>query len=71
MRSIAHFINGSSVDHGGRTGQVWNPSQGEVQAEVRLGTSETLDRAIDAALAAQPACTSPCDGFHTWPVRPP
>ncbi|WP_118857653.1 CoA-acylating methylmalonate-semialdehyde dehydrogenase [Sphingomonas mesophila] len=55
MRSIAHFINGSSVDHGGRTGQVWNPSQGEVQAEVRLGTSETLDRAIDAALAAQPA----------------
>ena len=32
MRSIEHFINGSSVADGTRHGDVWNPSQGEVQA---------------------------------------
>ena len=55
MRSIEHFINGSSVADGTRHGDVWNPSQGEVQAKVNLGTSATLQKAIDAANAAQPA----------------
>ena len=55
MRHIAHFINGSSVQHGGRTSQVWNPSHGEVQAEVTLGDATTLEQAVDAAKAAQPA----------------
>ena len=55
MRSIEHFINGSRVADGTRHGDVWNPSQGEVQARVNLGTAATLQKAIDAARAAQPA----------------
>jgi len=55
MRSIEHFINGSSVADGTRHGDVWDPSQGEVQARVTLGTATTLQKAIDAAKAAQPA----------------
>src|ERR671912_241831 len=55
MRSIEHFINGQSVADGSRHSDVWNPSQGEVQAQVGLGTPATLQKAVDAALAAQPA----------------
>ena len=55
MRHVAHFINGSSARHGSRTSQVWNPSHGEVQAEVTLGDATTLQQAVDAAKAAQPA----------------
>ena len=55
MRTIEHFINGSSVADGTRTSDVWNPSDGEVQASVALGTATTLQRAVDAAKAAQPA----------------
>ena len=55
MRSIEHFINGQSVTEGGRQSDVWNPSQGEIQARVGLGTTATLQKAVDAALAAQPA----------------
>ena len=61
MRTVEHFINGSSVADGGRTSDIWNPSDGEVQASVALGTAGTLQRAVDAALAAQPgwAATNP------------
>ena len=61
MLSIEHFINGSSVAAGARYGNVWNPSQGEIQAYVGLGTASTLHKAIDAARAAQPgwAMTNP------------
>ena len=55
MRSIEHFINGQSLSEGSRSSDVWNPSQGEVQATVNLGTTMTLQKAVDAALAAQPA----------------
>ena len=55
MRSIEHFINGQSVADAKRLSDVWNPSQGEVQAQVGLGTAATLQKAVDAALAAQPA----------------
>ncbi|HET9335090.1 MAG TPA: CoA-acylating methylmalonate-semialdehyde dehydrogenase [Sphingomicrobium sp.] len=55
MRSIEHFISGSLVADGTRHGDVWNPSHGEVQARVNLGTAATLQKAVDAALAAQPA----------------
>ncbi len=37
MRAIPHFINGSHHDDAPRSGDVWNPSQGEVQATVGLG----------------------------------
>ncbi|MEQ7874913.1 CoA-acylating methylmalonate-semialdehyde dehydrogenase [Sphingomonas sp. ASV193] len=61
MRRIAHFINGSSHEHGAREGQVWNPSHGEVQAHVGFGDRDTLQQAVDAALAVQPewAATNP------------
>jgi malonate-semialdehyde dehydrogenase (acetylating)/methylmalonate-semialdehyde dehydrogenase len=55
MRSIEHFINGSSLADGDRQSDVWNPSHGEVQARVNLGTATTLQKAVDAAKAAQPA----------------
>src|SRR4030095_16941986 len=55
MRSIEHFINGQYVADAKRQSDVWNPSQGEVQAKVGLGTVATLQKAVDAALAAQPA----------------
>ena len=55
MRSIEHFINGSSHKDAPRVGEVWNPSHGEVQANVGLGTAATLERAMAAARAAQPA----------------
>ena len=40
---------------------MWNPSTGEVQAEVALGDAALLDRAVDAARAVQPewAMTNP------------
>nr|WP_294847293.1 CoA-acylating methylmalonate-semialdehyde dehydrogenase [uncultured Sphingomonas sp.] len=55
MRSVAHFINGSSHSDSPRSADIWNPSHGEVQASVGLGTLTTLQKAVDAAKAAQPA----------------
>lgn len=61
MRTIDHFIGGGSFASGTRSGEVFNPSQGEVQATVRLGTAADLQKAIDAANAALPgwAATNP------------
>ncbi len=60
MRIIDHLI----VGHGGggvRTGQVFDPNTGAVQATVKLGTPADLDAAVAAAQAAQPgwAATNP------------
>ena len=64
MRQIDHFIAGGSNGAGGsgsggssgsgRTHKVWNPSTGEVQAEVALGDAALLDRAIENAKKVQP-----------------
>jgi malonate-semialdehyde dehydrogenase (acetylating)/methylmalonate-semialdehyde dehydrogenase len=61
MRQIDHFIGGGSVASGERSGEVFNPSAGEVQATVRLGTAIDLQKAIDAANQALPgwAATNP------------
>src|SRR5690349_3731316 len=62
MRTIDHFIaGGTGSATGGRTHQVWNPSTGEVQAEVALGDAALLERAVAAAKQAQPgwAATNP------------
>ena len=40
---------------GERQGDVFDPNQGQVQAHVRLGTAADLQKAVDAAKAAQPA----------------
>src|SRR3954468_23172530 len=55
LRSIDHFIGGSSFASGERQADVFDPNQGEVQGQVRLGTANDLDKAMDAARAAQPA----------------
>jgi malonate-semialdehyde dehydrogenase (acetylating)/methylmalonate-semialdehyde dehydrogenase len=55
LRSIDHFIGGSSFASGERQSDVFDPNQGQVQAQVRLGTATDLQKAIDAAKAAQPA----------------
>ena len=61
MRQIDHFIGGGSVAAGTRSGEVFNPSAGEVQATVRLGSAVDLQVAVDAANAAFPgwAATNP------------
>lgn len=62
MRQIDHFISGEAGSAGtGRTHKIWNPSTGEVQAEVSLGDAALLDRAIANAKKVQPewAATNP------------
>jgi malonate-semialdehyde dehydrogenase (acetylating)/methylmalonate-semialdehyde dehydrogenase len=55
MRKIDHFIGGSSFTSGERLGDVFDPNNGNVQAQVGLGSSADLVRAMDKARAAQPA----------------
>src|SRR5438874_2164599 len=55
LRSIDHFIGGSSFASGERQSEIFDPNQGQVQAQVRLGTSADLQKAVEAAKAAQPA----------------
>jgi malonate-semialdehyde dehydrogenase (acetylating)/methylmalonate-semialdehyde dehydrogenase len=61
LRSIEHFIGGSSFASGERQGDVFDPNQGQVQAQVGLGSAADLEKAMDAARAAQPgwAATNP------------
>ncbi|GGD75243.1 hypothetical protein GCM10010990_26070 [Croceicoccus mobilis] len=61
ISQIDHFAVGGSKATGARKHQVWNPSTGEVQAEVAIGDAELLQRTIDAAKTAQPegAATNP------------
>ena len=46
MRQVDHFIVGGAGGSAGRTHQIWNPSTGEMQAEVALGDAALLDRAV-------------------------
>ncbi|WP_298092046.1 CoA-acylating methylmalonate-semialdehyde dehydrogenase [uncultured Sphingomonas sp.] len=62
MRVIDHVIAGTGgVTATARHGEVFDPNSGQVQARVPLGTTADLDRAVAAALAAQPgwAATNP------------
>ncbi|XUU60927.1 CoA-acylating methylmalonate-semialdehyde dehydrogenase [Erythrobacter sp. HA6-11] len=61
MRQIEHFLASGIASSGTRTHQVWNPSTGEVQAEVTLGDAALLERAVEAAKKVQPewAATNP------------
>jgi len=63
MRQIDHFIRGGASNgaeaNGGNTAprhhNVFDPNLGTVQAQVTLGDAATLERAVAAAKAAQPA----------------
>jgi len=61
MRIIDHFIAGPAGGGAARTGDVFDPNTGQVQAKVNLGAQADLDRAVAAAQAAQPgwAATNP------------
>ncbi len=61
MRVIDHVIVGHAGGGAGRTSDVFDPNSGAVQAQVPLGTAADLDRAVAAAMAAQPgwAATNP------------
>ena len=61
MRQVDHFISGGAGGSAARKHQIWNPSTGEVQAEVALGDAALLQRAVDAAKKVQPewAATNP------------
>ena len=54
LRQIDHFIVGDSPAPT-RKHAIWNPSTGEVQAEVALGDAALLARAVETAKAVQPA----------------
>jgi malonate-semialdehyde dehydrogenase (acetylating)/methylmalonate-semialdehyde dehydrogenase len=54
MRQIDHFIVGNSPAPV-RKHQIWNPSTGEVQAEVALGDAALLEQAVATAKKVQPA----------------
>src|SRR5882724_4891503 len=56
MRDIGHFVGGKEVKGGsGRTGDVFNPNTGEVQAKVAFASKAEVEHAIAVAAAAQPA----------------
>jgi malonate-semialdehyde dehydrogenase (acetylating)/methylmalonate-semialdehyde dehydrogenase len=55
MREIAHMIAGGAGASPARQGDVFDPNTGQVQARVALGGKAELDRAVEAAKAAQPA----------------
>lgn len=56
MRNVTHFIGGQSASWSGeRTGDIFDPTIGHVQAQVDLGTVGTVAEAVADARAAQPA----------------
>jgi malonate-semialdehyde dehydrogenase (acetylating)/methylmalonate-semialdehyde dehydrogenase len=62
MREIGHFIGGKQTKGtSGRSGDVFNPNTGEVQAKVALASKAETEAAIANAAAAQPewAATNP------------
>ena len=54
MRIIDHVIVGGAANPAARSGDVYDPNSGQVQARVALGTAADLERAVAAARAAQP-----------------
>jgi len=56
MRNVTHFIGGQSTPWSGeRIGDIFDPTIGQVQAQVDLGTVQTVADAVANARAAQPA----------------
>ena len=59
MRTVEHFINGSSVADGGRTSDIWNPSDArlhfavgrvpDVARAAAVGDAAAIDEMLDRA----------------------
>src|SRR5512132_250213 len=55
MREIGHFVGGKEIKGAsGRSGDVFNPNTGEVQAKVALASKAEVEAAIANAQAAFP-----------------
>jgi acyl-CoA reductase-like NAD-dependent aldehyde dehydrogenase len=52
--TISHFINGAPSREATRSGDVYDPNTGQVQARVAFASAADLDRAVRGAAAAQP-----------------
>jgi len=62
LANLTHWINGKHVEGtSGRFGNVYNPTTGEVAAQVPLASTTELDAAVEAAKAA----------FPEWAATPP
>lgn len=61
MRLLENFIGGTTVAGGSRRADVFDPNSGDVQAQVFLGGTAELEKAVATARAAQPgwAVTNP------------
>ncbi len=55
VRQIDHFVSGGTGGNSERVGDVFDPNNGVIQAHVALGGAAVLERAVQAALKAQPA----------------
>lgn len=56
MRAVTHLIGGESFTaQNARKSPVYDPSTGQIQAEVELADAELLSQAVENAKAAQPA----------------
>lgn len=54
MKTINHFIDGGSYEgDSSRHAKIYNPNNGEVQAQLSLGTQEDLEHAVSTARIAQ------------------
>src|SRR5712691_6983576 len=61
IKSVNHWIGGEFVaSSSGRSGTVWNPATGEVQAKVDFASVEEVDQAVAAAQCA----------FKDWRATP-
>ncbi len=62
MKLIEHFVDGKKFSgNSKRTGKVFNPAIGEHAADVKLGSSADLNKAVDSAKEA----------FQSWSNKPP
>ncbi|MBV9542340.1 MAG: CoA-acylating methylmalonate-semialdehyde dehydrogenase [Alphaproteobacteria bacterium] len=53
MRTIGHFVNGAAIaGTSGRTGDIFNPATGEVQAKVSFATKAEMRQAVEHAKKA-------------------
>jgi malonate-semialdehyde dehydrogenase (acetylating)/methylmalonate-semialdehyde dehydrogenase len=55
MHDVGHIIAGAPETEAARYGDIFDPNSGKVQKRVTLGTQADLDKAVAAALKAQPA----------------
>ena len=59
LKTVSHWINGKAMpSRSGRSGNVWDPAVGEVQAQVDFADAEDVNAAVTAAAAAFPAWRS-------------